>query len=775
MFGTIFFYIIQNEDFKDDRNKYYKYGITNKIENRLNDYHTYSPNRFEYIKVYKLNVVNSKFKVVDNIFSKWCKDINKLHKLELNFSNSIVFEKLNNYLLDKGGGVEFVYEEGLQYIYEIINNEFDKFGIQIVEEYDKKKIENLNNSHIQYIKKKKQTDDDKYFDGFKELFKMDKSITFQNRLYQTVTRKLCINELEKNKKMFLELATGAGKTYILFTILKYFSPNIIVIFSPRIKINEQNIDIKYINLLNKSYEILNMSTSTKLVKNNFFKSNKKKIIVCCSQSSKKLYEYINKYKIKNIFSCFDEAHWSFGEWLNDEQILKYKENLHRQFWLNNNTNIEYRIFISASPNKKIVKLNTNLYGNLCNPISVKELIEQKWLCPAISFQFAYPKDKDDINIINYILINFENDNRNWGFSFHSKRMNAFNLFYQHFKKYKNNETTIKPFLLIGDDFYNIFKDDFEIQTQICDTIEDVLESKLKLEELKNVIKELKTKYIEVEKYYNDNKQLDSYKDILEYEKNINSIGYVVQKYTLGYDFKGIDYIIIADNKMSYQDIIQCLGRGFRSDLKGIGGKNLDKKLHIHIPVYYDNVNNKRKYSFKEIKNVLIYLLTNTNINFEKLFMNFNTHFKSSFNTGHDNKGQDEMKKQLIDLYYDAQIFKKKRLESVYKICVQYNIDTLEKYNNFIKKNDFLNLCKNIYNYNGFKWKHICDSLNKNYYDTLEECEEQITIIKNNQKVHLSITEYRKFIKKLNLNRNINIHNSYDKRIPPFYKLNDYYP
>ena len=130
-----FFYIIQNEDFKDDKNKYYKYGITSNIESRINSYHTYSPNKFEYIKVYKLNVAKSIYKKVDCIFTNLSKDINKLQILDnkLNFSNISVFEKLNNHLLDKNGGLEFVYEEGLEYIYEIINNEFDKFGIEVME------------------------------------------------------------------------------------------------------------------------------------------------------------------------------------------------------------------------------------------------------------------------------------------------------------------------------------------------------------------------------------------------------------------------------------------------------------------------------------------------------------------------------------------------------------------------------------------------------------------------------------------------------------------
>lgn len=36
-------------------------------------------------------------------------------------------------------------------------------------------------------------------------------------------------------------------------------------------------------------------------------------------------------------------------------------------------------------------------------------------------------------------------NRKYGFSFHNKQQNAFNLFYKHYLEYKNNKTHIKPF------------------------------------------------------------------------------------------------------------------------------------------------------------------------------------------------------------------------------------------------------------------------------------------------------------------------------------------
>lgn len=57
--------------------------------------------------------------------------------------------------------------------------------------------------------------------------------------------------------------------------------------------------------------------------------------------------------------------------------------------------------------------------------------------------------KDDII---YIISYFNEKNRIFGFSFHNKQKNAFNLFYKHYVQYKNNKTYIKPLLLVSDNF-----------------------------------------------------------------------------------------------------------------------------------------------------------------------------------------------------------------------------------------------------------------------------------------------------------------------------------
>ncbi len=751
-------YFSSSDDLKDT--SYTKIGKTENIKDRLDTYKTSFPfyGFIPYI-IILCSAINA-----TNIESVLHKELLNENVWHLNKEN----EEFN------GGHEWFINKYTTEEIKEILEKYDYKYTILEdikLEEFIKEEKRIIRENQKEYFKKLKT------FEGIeKEKPKKE----YQERQYQGDIINYCYDALIRLHKIYLELATGGGKTYIMFKLFQRIKPDFIVIFSPRKKINSQNTNENYLSIIDEDYEVLNMSDSTEMERETFFKSKNKRIVVCCSQSSKKLYNLILEHKIKNIFVWFDEAHWSFGEWLNkedDEKVNKYKQEPHRKFWLEDTTQINYRMFVSASPNKDLSKANENIYGELYNSISVKELIKQGWLCSAVSYQFAYPKDKDDVDIINYILNNFKEDNRNWGFSFHSKQINAFNLFYKHFKKYKKNKTETKPYLLIGDDFYNIFKPGFKIEKVFDDKklkeIFDEKTLKLKTKDLEKLIKELKKKYEEVEKFYNNKNKENTYlyKDIDNYENNKNSIGYVVQKYSMGYDFKGIDYIIIADNKMSYKDIIQCLGRGFRSDTSGDNGKNKDKVLHIHIPVYYetDTKTKNRKYSFREIKKVLIYLIENVGIRFEDLMMQFNKHFKSNFKSGYDNTGQEEMKKQVLKLLYEANIFKKKQLKQVYKLCIENQIDTLEKYNEFVRKNEYLRLEKNIYDYKGFKWKPICDKLDKNYYSSIKECNSSADKINDKLSNELG-EEYEYIIEEYNWMK----YNTHDPKIPPYNKLEEHY-
>jgi hypothetical protein len=95
--------------------------------------------------------------------------------------------------------------------------------------------------------------------------------------------------------------------------------------------------------------------------------------------------------------------------------------------------------------------------------------------------------------------------------------------------------------------------------------------------------------------------------IEEYEKSKKSLGYVVGKFTMGYDNPKIDILFFSDDKQSYKDNNQAIGRGTRI--------NGNKKLHIIIPTNHNNDINK---DYINLKGTLEYLLKDVEIEFDKI-------------------------------------------------------------------------------------------------------------------------------------------------------------
>ena len=176
---------------------------------------------------------------------------------------------------------------------------------------------------------------------------------------------------------------------------------------------------------------------------------------------------------------------------------------------------------------------------------VNELIKQKWLCPIIPYVFEMDKKKDEVQILKYIFEDFKKENRRWGFSFHSKQTYAFSLFYYHFQEYFKKKTDIRPFILIGDDFYDILqKTDKELKMiKIKEKINGVEKLRnYELEEIEDIIS-VREYYNQILKQISDNRELKyGITDIKSFESSPNSMGYVVQRFSMGYDFKDIKQV-----------------------------------------------------------------------------------------------------------------------------------------------------------------------------------------------------------------------------------------
>jgi len=439
-----------------------------------------------------------------------------------------------------------------------------------------------------------------------------------NRPYQSTIINYSTIKLKEEHRIYIELATGGGKSVISYNLFSNIDADTILIFSPRKIINVQNIKSQYLDLLNYKYDVYNFSNNT-ISFNDFIKLPNKKLMIACIQSSDKVYEYIIRYNIKNITIWFDETHWAVEEWINNENKL---------FWLIDNDFIKDRIFTSASPNKELCLNNIKYFGELYSPIKVNELIKLKWLCSIQPHVFSINKDNNDLLYFN--LEGFTRLKRKFGFCFHNKQINAFNLFYKHYIKYKANETTIKPFLLVGEDF--------------------------------NEPEIIKLNY--------------DYKNIDIYQNNNESIGYVVAKYSMGYDFNKMDFMSICDPKLSVKDIIQCVGRGLRPDELGINKTNLDKFLVVFIPIF---INFKTENKFEKVIQVLHYLIIDIGLTFDKIIFNdINKKLSTIKTDGNEYDGIEKIKSTILDLLsYNIQ--KDISYEKTKKIISNYNFSSPEEY------------------------------------------------------------------------------------------------
>jgi hypothetical protein len=206
------------------------------------------------------------------------------------------------------------------------------------------------------------------------------------------------------------------------------------------------------------------------------------------------------------------------------------------------------------------------------------------------------------------------------------------------------KTTIKPFLLVGDDFTDPRMKDITLD------------------------------------YH--------YRNIRSYEQSppngSGCIGYVVAKYSMGYDFRLLDYICFSDPKFSFQDIIQCIGRGMRPDQLGEHGCNLNKELAVVLPIFVDD-DAVVEDSYENIAKTLVYLMEDVGIAFDEIV------FKDK-RCGHGHHSQTEdapeydgmelVKTKMFDYlqYVREQKASGTTFQQAKKIIATKNIRSREEYN-----------------------------------------------------------------------------------------------
>jgi hypothetical protein len=520
------------------------------------------------------------------------------------------------------------------------------------------------------------------------------------RDYQIQAIAYITEQLKINNKSYLHLATGAGKSKIAINVISNIKPLNIIIFSPRITIKNQNISNKYLDILNE----------------NDFQYN---IYSYCYQSYKNVYNFIINNNIKDIFIWFDESHWALDNWVSisiDDTKDKDENAKIKQFFIKDNNYIKYRLFTTASPNKDLIINNEKYYGKLYEPIKFKEL-KNKYLCDieVEIFDKEIEMERIEYNSLIFNTFNKHNQERKLGFSFHNTCNSAYLSYLHHLKDFNDGKIDIKPYLLINEEF---------IKKEILnDKDKNDNDNDNNKEDLK-VIKKIKK----------DIGNIDYYNEISNFENEVNNeqkaLGYVVAKYSIGYDNKNIDIIYFTDYKLSYKDIIQSIGRGTRL--------NGDKKLRIILPT---NSNNDIGRNYKKIENVLKYLLIDIELDYDNI-----KSYKLVLETNKELKIENEIQLIMDDNSYHIiedidvkssintmkhNIIAKANDWTISKVIIQLrrnNIHTIEDYNLYSKENKNINLpdINELLENDSFNFRDTYNNESEcSYYYNKNECIEVI--------------------------------------------------
>ena len=273
-----------------DKYKSCKFGIAECIINRDGTYTTGEIKRVKFKLVIK--IVKDKMKLLEKLLQNYFKSLG-LH---------IIFDD----------GTEFFNVNIINLIIPYLKKTIINFTVLSDEEINnlirKQYISKINIKElINILKNYKHMDLTKVYNESDTVNKLTTIRPYQSKIINYSTTKL-----NEEHKIYIELPTGGGKSFIAYNLFKNIDANTILIFSPRKIINIQNLKSQYLDLLNYKYDVYNFSNNN-ISFNNFIKLGNKKLIIACTQSSDKVYEYIIKYNIKNITIWFDEAHWGVEE------------------------------------------------------------------------------------------------------------------------------------------------------------------------------------------------------------------------------------------------------------------------------------------------------------------------------------------------------------------------------------------------------------------------------------------------------------------------------
>lgn len=375
--------------------------------------------------------------------------------------------------------------------------------------------------------------------------------------------KKLLDNIKNHKKCIIKSPTGSGKTVMFYWIIaKLYKalgcPNQfnITLSTPFTKLcsqsitDEDNINILKVHNMNANYmqyDYKNKYITQKILSNT--KNNKDYInfISVCNPSMLNFIKFIDNKNIKINLAIYDEFHY-IKNWENSKNInnkcLK-------------SANIEFMVFASATPDKT-QENKSEIYGEVINKVTLKELIRLNYLCPIIplvEINDVNPKDPEEIklqkafgkyyNFPYMIKEGFKKFNKKKAILFCNNTANCYEMYdlLNSRKDVLGNIKVFYPYVSRSVKKKNTENNDTENNDTDSSSDIDITEEEtiINPEEKKNIENVLK-----------------------EYENCLEPcILITCRKISVGYSHSPIDFVIIADNKVSITDISQSIGRGVR--------------------------------------------------------------------------------------------------------------------------------------------------------------------------------------------------------------------
>jgi superfamily II DNA or RNA helicase len=344
-----------------------------------------------------------------------------------------------------------------------------------------------------------------------------------------------IKELNLKSRVFVKAPTGFGKTVLYYKTIAKLNVKNILIFTPRLLLNQQIVESKYLGHIGQdNFKIIHYSSNNSPDKEKKIKKiakyiGKEKRFICtsCYQSKDKLLTLISKYKIKFDLIIFDEAHvietWKDSEFVKSNEIGRL------------------RIFGSATPTSNI-ESEPEIFGKVIEMVKVYELIDKEILCNIVTLVKKLDnKKKEYHNLKDLVLESMCKYNKKKGIIYVNTHENAKSLY-----ELIKTQNKINQYIFISGSMYS---------------------EQMELEE---IIK------------------IDHDSNISNFESDTKpSVIIVVGKISYGYDNPLIDFLVLGDPRQSDIEIRQILGRGLRWN------KSMypDKLLHLLVPLYQDEFGN----------------------------------------------------------------------------------------------------------------------------------------------------------------------------------------